>query len=104
MIPRIAQSAKEPQIFTKGGDPEWRIVNSGVCGWTVEANFENGGWQSIGVTHKGYYKEDCTECTGPCLTDEALTTDEVYHVENGEPWSEVALVRGTYDGETFVAA
>jgi hypothetical protein len=42
-----------------------------------------------------------------CLTDEALTTDEVYNVENGEPWSdraEVALVRGYYDGETFVAA
>jgi len=98
-----------PQIFTKGGDvfPKWRIVNSGSCGWTIEADFEGEGWNYIGVTYKDYYKEDCDECKGPCLTDEALTTDELYNVENGEPWSdraEVALVRGYYDGETFVAA
>jgi len=82
-------------------------MNSGSCGWTIEADFEGEGWNYIGVTYKDYYKEDFDECTGPCLTDEALTTDELYNVENGEPWSdraEVALVRGYYDGETFVAA
>ena len=77
-------------------------MNSGVCGWTVEANFENGGWQSIGVTHKGYYKEDCDECTGSCLTDEALTTDEVYDVDNGNLLpGEVSLALGYYDGDYF---
>jgi len=99
----------KPHIFTKGGDvfPKWRIVNSGICGWTVEADYEGEGWQSIGVTYKDWYKEDCTACTGPCRTIDALTTDEVYNVDDGEPWSDVAdvaLVRGTYDGETFVAA
>ena len=42
--------------------------------------------------------------TAAYSTDEALTTDEVYYVDDGEPWSDVALVRGYYDGETFVAA
>ena len=84
--------------------PQWRIRNSGVCGWTVEADFEGYGYQSFIVTHQGYYKEDCDECTGPCLTEEALTTDEVYYVDDGEPFSGVSLVLGSLDGDTFVAA
>ena len=74
---------------------------------TPPHDYEGEGWQSIGVTYKDWYKEDCTACTGPCRTIDALTTDEVYNVDDGEPWSDVAdvaLVRGTYDGETFVAA
>ena len=96
----------KPQIFTKGGDvfPKWRIVNSGICGWTLEVDFEGEGWQSIGVTYKDWYKEDCKACTGPCLTDEALTTDEVYYVDDGAPLSGVSLALGSFDGETFVAA
>ena len=89
--------------FTKNGTPNWRIMNSGNCGWTMEDDFA-GYWVSRAVTYKDYYKEDCDECTGSCLTDEALTTDEVYYVDDGEPWSGVTLVRGTYDGENFVAA
>ena len=94
----------KPHIFTKGGDvfPKWRIVNSGNCGWTLEVYFEGEGWQAIGVTYKDYYKEDCKACTGPCLTDEALTTDEVYHVDDGAPLSEgVSLALGNYEGGTF---
>ena len=94
----------KPHIFTKGGDvfPKWRIVNSGICGWTVEADYEGEGWQSIGVTYKDWYKEDCTACTGPCRTDEALTTDEVYDVDNGNLLpGEVSLALGYYDGDYF---
>ena len=93
--------------FTKNGDGDlvlnWRIMNSGTCGWTLEAEF-NGYWESHAITHKGYYKEDCSECTGPCLTEDALTTDEVYYADDGEPFPGVSLTLGHYDGGTFVAA
>ena len=81
-----------------------------MCGWLVEADFEGLGWRSIGVTYKDWYKDyvqglGCDECTGSCLTDEALTTDEVYDFDNGNLLpGEVSLVLGYYDGENFVAA
>ena len=77
--------------------------NKNTC-LTLEVDFEGEGWQSIGVTYKDWYKEDCKACTGPCLTDEALTTDEVYYVDDGEPLSGVSLALGSYDEGTFVAA
>ena len=49
------------------------------------------------------YKDQCSECTGSCQTEEALTTDEMYD-SFGEPLEGVSLTLGHYDGETFVAA
>ena len=80
--------------------------------WKVENYdeflFSGPDWASRAITYPDYYKEECNACTGSCLTVDALTTDEVYD-DNGvsdaeEPLSNVVLVRGTYDGETFVAA
>ena len=65
--------------------------------WTVEADYEGEGWQSIGVTYKDWYKEDCKACTGPCQKEDALTTDET-------DVPGVSLVLGHYVGGTFVAA
>jgi hypothetical protein len=91
-------------LFTKNGDPKWRIRNTG-CGWKVEEEFPFD-WSPRAITYKDYYKEECWACTGSCLTVDALTTDEVYYddgVADGNLWPEVSLALGSYDGE-FVAA
>lgn len=97
-------------LFTKNGDPTWRIRNTG-CGWKVENYdeflFSGPDWASRAITYPDYYKEECNACTGSCLTVDALTTDEVYYddgVTDGNLWPEVSLVLGSFDGETFVAA